>query len=461
MAFSGEIVDQVTGERIPDVSVYEIVKLKSTFTDENGDFNLEVANDYGYVDILVSKENYQDTIIRIDANHNEPLYITLSKDITHTYYKIESTVVSKLDSLKFIKTFWNENIEKLKNIELSEERQYQMSVLPFIGTNGKMSGKISNRLSVNLLAGYSKGLHGFEFGGGLNIISDTVKGVQIAGLGNLVGGDIHGVQVSGAFNIGRSKFKGAQFAGILNLGTDSVRGLQVSGLGNWTPHFEGGQLAGLANLSNSGKGLQIAGFANVVDHDFIGVQVSGFLNYAEKLNGLQLGLINIADTVESGVPFGIFSYVRKGFHKIEIGYQDSLSASLAFKTGTHRLYNVFFAGYFHDDDAMWSLGYGLGTQINMGKRFYSNLELSAQSLQPIDGWSSNLNLLANLDLNLGINLAKRFSINGGPVLNLFVDSANDDSFAFGDAVPSSVLYEETIDATHLKMWMGYRIGIRF
>ncbi len=447
MEFSGEIVDGATGERIPDANVYEVVKLKSTFTDENGDFNLEVANDYGYVDILISKENYLDTIIRVEANSNEPLYITLTRDIGNTYRKVEASVVSKLDSMEFIKTFWNKNIEKLKSIDLSEERQYQISLLPFIGTNGKMGGKISNKLSFNLLAGYAKGVHGFEMGGGLNLINDTVKGVQIGGVGNIVGGNVEGIQLGGAFNLNKSKFRGLQMAGIINLGSDSIRGAQFSGFINISPNF---------------KGVQAAGFANVISHETKGVQISGFLNYTETLRGVQLGFLNITDTVKSGVPIGFFTYVRKGFHKFELEYQDSLRGSIAFKTGTYRLYNIFLGSYFHDSkDPLWSLGYGLGTQFNMGKRFYSNLELSAQSLQPIDRWESDLNLLANLNLNIGINIAKRFSINAGPVLNLYLKSTNTNAIAFGDSYQDLVFYDETQDDTHVKMWMGYRVGIRF
>ena len=78
------------------------------------------------------------------------------------------------------------------------------------------------------------------------------------------------------------------------------------------------QIAGLVNYGLNNDGLQVALFLNVARKHSSGVQIAGFINYATYLHGLQLGLINVCNIVERGVPIGIFSYVQDGYHMIEI-----------------------------------------------------------------------------------------------------------------------------------------------
>ena len=86
------------------------------------------------------------------------------------------------------------------NLVVRKSRTFQGSVIPFVGSNWKVSGSITNRISFNLLAGYSGGVNGFELGGLLNIDRDAVRGFQIGGLGNIVGGNATGMQIGGLFN---------------------------------------------------------------------------------------------------------------------------------------------------------------------------------------------------------------------------------------------------------------------
>ena len=58
------------------------------------------------------------------------------------------------------------------------------------------------------------------------------------------------------------------------------------------------------------------GVANITKGDPIeGVQVSGILNYTRIPKGIQVGLINIADSSD-GYSIGLINIVRKGYHKI-------------------------------------------------------------------------------------------------------------------------------------------------
>ena len=72
------------------------------------------------------------------------------------------------------------------------------------------------------------------------------------------------------------------------------------------------------NYGNNVEGLQLAGLINIARRHNSGVQIAGLVNYGTIVEGLQLGLINISNTVERGVPIGLFSYVQTGYHLFEL-----------------------------------------------------------------------------------------------------------------------------------------------
>ena len=83
--------------------------------------------------------------------------------------------------------------------------------------------------------------------------------------------------------------------GFVNGSTGQSSGLSIGLLGNYAENYEGAQLAWIGNYA-SGKitGLQWAA-----------------VNYAVKLNGLQLGVVNIAETTEKGVQLGLFNVIKE------------------------------------------------------------------------------------------------------------------------------------------------------
>ena len=48
-----------------------------------------------------------------------------------------------------------------------------------------------------------------------------------------------------------------------------------------------------------------------------GAQVAGVFNYAKKLRGVQIGLINVSDTSD-GYSIGLLNLVKQGYHKISL-----------------------------------------------------------------------------------------------------------------------------------------------
>ena len=79
-----------------------------------------------------------------------------------------------------------------------------------------------------------------------------------------------------------------------------ARGLDLAILGNVTDQmFKGVAISGLFNYNRGSSyvyGLQIAGIANINSgpNDVYGMQLALF-NYADKVHGLQIGLINMAN----------------------------------------------------------------------------------------------------------------------------------------------------------------------
>ena len=255
-----------------------------------------------------------------------------------------------------------------------EEKEYdyppfQVTFFPPLGTNGINCGNAVNKLSFNILAGYSAGLEGFELGCFLNGERDFVHGIQIAGFSNLVGGNVFGVQVAGFANANLGKaygtqvsgfanlsgemkgvqvggfanlslgkalgtqvagfanvsigsLKGFQVAGHGNLAVGNVEGLQISGFANIaTGKVKGGQISGFANLATANvKGSQISGYANISIGDVKGVQVSGFGNLATgDVKGIQVsGFANYAKDLD-GVQVGVINYCKNADKGIPIG----------------------------------------------------------------------------------------------------------------------------------------------
>ena len=112
--------------------------------------------------------------------------------------------------------------------------------------------------------------------------------------------------------------KGIQLGVISSVAPDGGNGLQISGVSNASPRrINGLQLSSLSNITNGmGRGLQLSGILNVSSAIMGGWQW-GAVNYADSLNGAQIGLFNIARKRPKGWQIGLInlSYDSLG-HKI-------------------------------------------------------------------------------------------------------------------------------------------------
>ena len=141
--------------------------------------------------------------------------------------------------------------------------------------------------------------------------------------------------------------KSVQVGVISSVAADGGHGVQLSGVSNTSAHrFNGLQLSSINNIT--------AG----MDH---GVQLSGILNVSSsKQRGLQLATINFADTL-NGAQVGVFNIARKRPKGWQVGLVNLSYDSIGHKIG---LVNV---NPMTDIDIM--LYGGSSTKVNLGVRY--------------------------------------------------------------------------------------------
>ena len=112
--------------------------------------------------------------------------------------------------------------------------------------------------------------------------------------------------------------KSFQFGVISSVATEGGHGVQLAGVSNTSAHtFNGLQLSGVSNITTGmDKGLQWSGILNVSSAMMRGWQL-GAVNYADSLDGAQIGVLNIARKRPQGWQVGLVnvSYDSIG-HKI-------------------------------------------------------------------------------------------------------------------------------------------------
>ncbi len=486
---SGYVLDDESGEKLSDASIYEKKLLASALTDENGFFKIKLKSKNKTAALTVSKEFYQDTTVVIQPKYNQQLTITIMPVDDHVsmitvgpgdLYAPDSLKLSietdsliteylyvKRDSVKLEKTaagkFLLSSKQKIQSLNLKKfftERPFQFSVTPGLSTHGKLSPQIVNNFSLNMFGGYSGGLNGVELGGLFNLDKKNVQYFQAAGLFNLVGGNVTGVQLAGINNTVINNVSGFQAAGINNYVKGKVQGVQIAGINNHVSDtVKGVQVAGIANFANKKvNGLQIGGIGNFSRREMNGVQIAGIFNYAKRLHGLQIGLINVSDSSD-GYSIGLLNFVAKGYHKISVYGNEVMNANVTLKTGNSKLYSMLMGGMnLSDSSKLYAFGFGLGHDFIFSKTFSLSAELSSKYLY-LGDWSYT-NLLNKFSLNLNVHLNKYVSLFAGPTLNGYYSDQTSAIKGYKLNIPSAN-YGTFNFSKNVNGWIGWNAGITF
>jgi len=484
---SGHVVDDQTGEKIEGASLYEKDRLIIVNTNSNGFFRMRLKSRYQKATISVSKEFYKDTSVVLTPRFNQTITVTLVPLLTkeHTviigpdgykapesidlevplndstswlyrYVKADSEMVDK----KTLTRWFVSSGQRLQSINLRNfftARPWQVSLLPRLSTNGRLNSQVINNFSLNVLGGYSGGTRGFEIGGLFNIDKKDMGYVQVAGLSNLVGGDVTGVQVSGLNNTNLRDFVGVGVAGIVNYQHNNLTGIQLAGVYNHVgKHTKGIQVAGVANFTNRTiKGMQIAGVANISTRQTNGMQIAGLFNYTRKLRGVQIGLINVSDTSE-GYSIGLINIVARGYHKLSISTNEVTDLNVAFKTGNRKFYSILLAGYNTPlEQQLLSFGYGLGSEIQMGKKLSLNVDLTSQYLYR--GTWDYTNILNRINPALTFRITKFLSVFAGPSYTFFVSDQDLQIPGYKSTPPGG--YNTHKFSDQVTGWIGWSAGV--
>lgn len=464
---NGYILNRATGEKVSGVSIYDTRTFTAAVSNEFGYFSMMLKDPQTENRITISRKNYTDTVLVLKEDtyvfinvslspETKPeiptivKYDTVSRIVTDTVFITAPRVQPIAKDSAGSEPVWNTNSSR----DTRHYRMAQVSFVPFLGTNGRESGRTINNFSLNVVGGYSAGTKIAEVGGLFNVDLLDVSYVQWAGLMNFNDGRMRGFQAAGLFNTNRKGIKGFQAAGIVNVNNGRSNGVQIAGIANvQTKQFRGVQAAGIANISK---------------RRMKGVQIAPIVNYASNLKGMQIGLINVADTLH-GVPIGFISYVRDGYHKLELSADEIFYTNIAFRTGTYRFYNIFNFGIkpqtSPNDPAReteWTFGYGFGTAPDIFSWLNLNIDLTSNHLNKGE-FMRELNLLNKLYVGLEIQPFDRIGIAFGVTLNGYLtDNAYDGYYdIFTNYRPDIIKEHDYNNGTHLMMWWGFKGAIRF
>jgi hypothetical protein len=419
--------------------------------------------------LTASKETYRDTSI---------IFLS-SIDIKPEGYddpdKEKGTFMSNmLDNFK-IGRWLTSSKQRIQNMNIPNfltNMPVQASLTPGLSSRGSMSGSVVNKFSLNLVGGYTAGVDGLEMAGVFNLNKADVRYMQVAGVLNMVGGSTEGVQMAGVFNVVGKNANGAQFSGVYNHVKGNVNGIQMSTINYVNGFVEGLQFSAVSNTVNGSlrgfqmtgilnavrkesNGMQISAVGNVALKDMRGVQFSGIFNYAKNNKGLQLSLINIADT-STGVSLGLINIVKHGYHKLSVSSNDLINANASFKSGNANLYTIFMLGKnFVDNENIETFGLGLGHDFFAGKRLSFSTEVTTQHLY-LGRWDY-ANILNKFHLNFQLRLFKGFSIYGGPVFNYYVTEAPTD-YVVASGYKSQIAPSNSKKINGNKAWLGWSAG---
>ncbi len=400
--------------------------------------------------------------------------VELSKDITDESKDSYQWMRAKLNGV--FASRYHDKRQTTHDTVSNQNRAAQVSFLYPIGSNGIISGKYSNVFSFNILSGYNGGVNGFELGGLVNIDRKNMNGLQIAGLTNVVFGNANGLQLGGLVNHARN-VNGAQIGGLVNTSLGSVDGTQIGGLVNYAlDSINGAQIGGIANVSttsHSVNGTQIGGIANLSLGKMNGSQISGIVNVANKLNGfqiglinvgvkvvgMQIGLINISDSLK-GVPIGLISISRNGLFHVDVFNTDFSNINASVRLGSKAFYNIFSIGVSPNttDGNRYSFGYGIGTHIDISKKFFTNIDAVAWNVHynNFNDWSTGINMVNQLRILPGWQITKGIGLYAGPCLN--VEVLHD---SYNSAVKSHLYNGHGAGTTGVNGWIGWTAGMQF
>ena len=400
------------------------------------------------------------------------------------------------------------NVLQAQNQDELIHRDFRLTILPGLGTNGINSTDYSAKYSVNLIGGYHGGLNGYEIGlfnfnqrytrgvqlgffnasggemtglnfGGVNFSrkdmsglqfsafanasEQNMQGIQVSGFVNTSFDNIQGLQLAGIGNITRGNLRGLQFAGLFNSGLGNSQGILFAGFGNFSAgRSQGFAFAGATNIARDVQGITFAGALNATRR-VQGFQISGFANIADRVQGGQIGIVNLARDFE-GIPVGLVSYYGNGRKNIDVWMSDGGFQNVGFKLGTTSFYNMLSFGYnpLLEDRNVWTIGWTLGSYTPLedaweNERFAGYFRMRDLSIINVQegSFSTRVNTIYRYRYLLGKDLGNNAGIYAGPTLNFLLSrESRSNEYAWYS------IFKGERDGSDFAFWAGFTVGVQ-
>ena len=167
------------------------------------------------------------------------------------------------------------------------------------------------KANINIgISGDINALKGIQFNLFSSVVRQNAKGWDGALFMSLDVKDIKGIQTAVVANVTGSKMTGLQLATVTNA-AHKLKGLQFSAMNNLcATNFSGAQISAVTNISKGiNHGCQASLFFNLCTTKSNGVQFSMY-NYADSLDGLQIGFFNYATSHKKGIQVGLINYTE-------------------------------------------------------------------------------------------------------------------------------------------------------
>lgn len=154
--------------------------------------------------------------------------------------------------------------------------------------------------------------------------------------------------------------------------------------------------------------------------------------------------------------------LRRGNVHMELWASDIQLANLAVKVGGGNFYLTLFAGLEPGGrkDARFNFGLGVGGHVVLSHRLWLDLDVTGGAVQPVqkplegDGG----NMLGQLRLMLGVQVASRFALFVGPTYNLWFVWGQPD---FASVTRMSVSESRPKADQRIQHWPGLQLGMHF
>jgi hypothetical protein len=155
----GVVTDAITGKAVKYASVYEAGRLKSALTDQNGKYAINLGREPEYLQLLVSRKSYRDTVITIRPKKSAQVNVRIRPATIEELAILPAEIPDQLASNGLFKAvISDEQLRVTENLAWFEERVFQIGFLPTLGTNRKFGGLIENHFSFNVLGRIFNGI---------------------------------------------------------------------------------------------------------------------------------------------------------------------------------------------------------------------------------------------------------------------------------------------------------------